>query len=217
MSSISGIKNQAELESLPYFNKKTAEVLIGKKGRNLDKKISQLFNREYLLGLKKGFYLTQRYYSQQQDKRAFLEYLANVLYSPSYLSLEYVLSLSGLIPEGICALTSISLKSSRVFENRLGTFIYRNVKEELFCGYRQVQKGSFSIYIATKAKALFDFLYLKRNLSRDYDYDLNEGLRINWDVFIFEDFKELESLVKISKSIKMERFLKEIRRIKNVN
>jgi len=114
-------------------------------------------------------------------------------------------------------LTSISLKSSRIFENKLGTFIYRNVKEELFCGYRQVQKGSFSMYIATKAKALFDFLYLKRNLSRDYNYELGEGLRINWDAFTFEDLKELESLIKISKSIKMGRFLKEIRRIKNVN
>ena len=217
MGSVSGIINQTELESLPYFNKKTAEVLIGKKGKNLDKKISQLFNKEYLLSLKKGFYLTERYYSQQQDKRAFLEYLANVLYSPSYLSLEYVLSLNGLIPEGIYTLTSVSLKSTRVFENKLGIFTYRNIKENLFCGYNKIQKGNFSVYTATKAKALFDFLYLKRNLSKDYSYEIGEGLRMNWEEFTLTDIKEFESYVNLSKSLKIERILKEIKRIKNVN
>jgi len=217
MSSVSGIRNQTELESLPYFNKKTAEVLIGKKGKNLDKKISQLFSKEYLLSLKKGFYLTERYYSQQQDKRAFLEYLANVLYSPSYLSLEYILSLNGLIPEGIYALTNISLKSSRVFENKLGIFTYRNVKEELFCGYERIQKGNFLVYSATKAKALFDLLYLKRNMSENYSYELGEGLRINWEEFTLSDVKEFGSFVNLSKSLKMEKILKEVKKIKNAD
>jgi hypothetical protein len=35
MISISGIKYQKELEAIPYFNKKQAGILIGKKGRNL--------------------------------------------------------------------------------------------------------------------------------------------------------------------------------------
>ena len=73
------------------------------------------------------------------------------------------------------------------------------------------------MYIATKAKALFDFLYLKRNLSQDYRYELNEGLRINWDAFTVEDLGEFENLVRVSKSIKLGRFLKEIKKIKNVN
>jgi len=54
---IYGIKYQEELEKLPLFNKKTAEVLIGKKGKNLDQKILSLLNQGYLISLKKGWYV----------------------------------------------------------------------------------------------------------------------------------------------------------------
>lgn len=214
MSSVTGIKYKSELDSLPFFNKKTAEVLIGKSGKNLDKKISNLLKTGDLISLKKGLYLSERYLLSQPDKKAYFEYLANILYFPSYLSLEYVLSAYSLIPEGIYAFTSISLKSSRVFENKLGIFVYRNVKEELFCGYSKVSKGSFSVHLASKAKTLFDFLYLKRNLSKDYSYELGEGLRINWDEFFAADVKEFESFVNLSKSLKMKEILKEIKKIK---
>lgn len=217
MVSISGIKNQAELELLPYFNKKTAEILIGKKGRNLDKKIDLLFKKGCLISLKKGLYTTERFYLITFDKKPYSEYLANVLRYPSYLSLEYVLSLNGLIPEGIFALTSITIKSSRIYENKFGSFIYRNVKKELFCGYLQVKKGEFLISQATVAKALFDFLYLKRNLSSDLNYELTSGLRINWDVFSARDLKEFTGYVKLTRSLKMRKILEEIKRIKNVN
>jgi len=217
MSSISGIKSQTEMESIPFFNKKTAEILIGKTGKNLDKKISRLLKTGDLIGLKKGLYLSERYLLSQPEKKAYFEYLANILYSPSYLSLEYALSCYGLIPEGIYALTNISLKSSRVFENKLGAFVYRNVKKELFCGYTEIQKGNFSVYSATKAKALFDFLYLKRNMSKDYSYEICEGLRINWAEFTLSDVTDFESFVNLSKSLKMEEILKEIKKIKNVD
>jgi len=217
MSSVTGIKYKTGFNELPFFNKKTAEILIGKKGRNLDKKISRLLKDGDLIGLKKGLYLSERYLLSQSDKKAYFEYLANILYYPSYLSLEYVLSFYGLIPEGVYVLTNISLKSSRIFENKLGTFIYRNVKKEVFCGYKKTQKGNFSVYSATKTKALFDFLYLKRNLSKDYSYELNKGLRINWDEFVIADVKEFESYVNLSKSLKMKEILKRIKKIKNVN
>jgi len=217
MSSISGIKYKSEFDKSPFFNKKTAEILIGKKGRNLDKKISRLLKDGDLIGLKKGLYLPERYLLSQSDKKAYFEYLANILYYPSYLSLEYVLSFYGLIPEGVYVLTNISLKSSRIFENKLGTFIYRNVKKEVFCGYKKTQKGNFSVYSATKTKALFDFLYLKRNLSKDYSYEMGEGLRINWEEFTLTDVKEFESYVNLSKSLKMKEILKRIKKIKNVN
>ncbi|MBU2577377.1 hypothetical protein KKA69_00940 [Patescibacteria group bacterium] len=217
MGSITGIKLKSEFDLLPFLDKKTVSALIGKTGKNLDKKILGLLKNGDLINLKKGLYLSERYLFSQPDKKAYFEYLANIIYCPSYLSLEYVLSSHGLIPEGIYSLTNVSLKSTRTFENKLGFFIYKNVKEELFSGYKRIQKGNFSIYTATKAKALFDFLYLKRNLSKDYFYELSEGLRINWEEFSVNDVKEFEGFVKLSKSLKMERILKEIRRVKNVN
>lgn len=218
MGSISGIEKQVELESLPFFNKQTAGVLIGKKGKNLDKKISQLLRKDYFWALKKGLYISERYYLLQPDKKSFIERLANILCSPSYLSLEYVLSLFGLIPEGVNIFTSISLKSSRIFNSKIGTFVYKNIKSDLFCGYDKVSKGGeYSVYIATKPKSLFDFLYLKRNLSDNLSYELREGLRINWEPFSLKDIKEFEKYVVFSKSVKMRKVLDEIKRIKNAD
>lgn len=214
MGSITGIKYQPELDSLPFFNKKTAEILIGKTGKNLDKKIRSLLSKGDFINPKKGLYLTERFWLAQPDKKAYMEYLANIICAPSYLSLEYILSSYNLIPEGIYGFTSISLKSSRVFKNKLGSFIYRNIKENLFCGYIRARKGSFSIFVASKAKALFDFLYLKRNLSKDYLYELSEGLRINWDEFSVTDVEEFGNYVNLSKSLKMKKMLKGIKKIK---
>jgi len=217
MGSITGIKYELELDKLPFFNKKTAEVLIGKSGKNLDKKISRLIKKGDLVRLKKGSYVSDRFLLSVTNRKAYTEYLANVLYFPSFLSLEYVLSLYNLIPEEINIFTSISLKSTRIFVNELGTFSYRNVKQELYCGYSKIPRDGFDVYIASKAKALFDFLYLKRNLSTDYDYEIGEGLRINWDEFSPEDLKEYTFYTDLFGSIKMKKILKSIRKIKNVN
>ena len=68
MISISGIQYQNELNSLPYFNKNQAALLIGKKGKNLDKKLEQLKRIGYLKSLKNNYYVTEPYF-QQTEKR----------------------------------------------------------------------------------------------------------------------------------------------------
>jgi len=59
MISISGIEYQKELESLPFFNKSQARLLIGKTGRNLDAKLAQLKKVGYLVPLKKNLYVSE--------------------------------------------------------------------------------------------------------------------------------------------------------------
>ena len=202
MISISGIKYQKELENVPYFNKSQAGILIGKEGRNLDKKLEQLKKIGYLKSFKKNLYITDTYY-QQTDKGRYAEYMANTLRSPSYISLEYILSKESLIPEGVFSFTSITVKSSRIFRNFLGTFIFRNIKEGLFTGYREERWEGKIIRRATKAKALFDFLYLKK-LS-NVDAEITGDLRMNWGNFSDADFSEFKGYVVLSKSKKMAR------------
>lgn len=206
MISIPGIKYQKELEALPYFNKKTASILIGKKDRNLDKKIERLQKKAYFLSLKKGLYTTSVFVEKLANKKLYSEYLANILRYPSYISLEYALSEYGLIPEGVLSITSITLKSGRVFENTLAKFSYQNIKNPLFVGFIEKDFLDKKINFATKAKALFDTLYLKKlsNLQKE----LTEDLRINWANFTKKDLKEFSKYVKISKSLKMEQILK---------
>jgi len=205
MISISGIKFQKELETLACFNKHQASVLIGKKGKNLDKKIEHLKKIGYLLNLKKGIYTTSFFY-QTVDRNFYIEYIANILRSPSYISLEYVLEKEGLIPETVLALTSMTSKSSRTFTNFLGNFIYRSVKEKLFIGFIDKLQKNKKIYIAKKSKALFDFLYLKK--FQKIDPENIKDLRINWVNFSKTDFKEFSGYVKFSKSKKMAKILK---------
>ncbi|PIV09892.1 hypothetical protein COS31_00055 [Candidatus Roizmanbacteria bacterium CG02_land_8_20_14_3_00_36_15] len=207
MISISGIKYQKELETLPYFNKKQAGMLIGKKGKNLDKKLEQLVKIGYLLNFKKGAYTTITFY-EKSNKTEFAEYIANTLRLPSYISLEYVLSKENLIPEAVYSITSITIKTSRTFNNFLGSFLYKNIKKDLFLGYQEKRREDKKIYQATKSKALFDFLYLKKLVN--VKQELTNDLRINWDNFTKTDLLEFKKYVKISSSKKMENILEVI-------
>ena len=211
MISISGIKYQKELEALPYFNKRTAVILIGKKGKNLDKKIEQLKRKKYLLSLKKGIYVSSVFVEKLGDRKPYSEYLANILRYPSYISLEYALAEYGLIPEGVSVITSISLKSGRVFENILGSFVYKNIKSELFSGFVERSFLDKNIKFATPAKALFDLLYLKK--IPDLDQELKGDLRINWSNFGSADLEELARYIGRSKSLKMGKILEIIKEI----
>lgn len=202
MISISGIKYQKELELLPYLNKSQAGLLIGKRDRNLDKKLSQLKKIGYLRTLKNNLYVTDSFY-QQVERQQYTEYMAQVFCFPSYISLEYILMKEGLIPESVFSITSITTKSSRIFRTFLGTFVYQNIKSELFTGYVEELWGSKAIRRATKAKALFDFLYLKK--LNNMELEIATDLRINWGNFTNVDFSEFKTYCDISKSKKMMR------------
>lgn len=204
MISISGIKYQKELESLPFFNKSQAGMLIGKEGRNLDKKLEQLKKIGYLKTVKKNLYVSDSFY-QQTDKGRYAEYMANTLRSPSYISLEYILAKESLIPEGVFSVTSITVKSSRMFRNFLGTYIFQNIKEALFTGYREEIWEGRIIRRASKAKAFFDFLYLKK--VSNIDTEITTDLRINWENFTNIDFSEFKGYVALSMSKKMARIV----------
>lgn len=214
---ISGIEHQDKLEKLPLFNKKTAGMLIGKKGNNLDKKIQRLLDKGYLISLKKGWYVSEAYLNKQLELERYFEYISNQLRKPSYLSLEYMLSRFNLIPEAVNIWTSITIKSTRKYENKLGNFVYKNIKEDLFTGYEEINYPEFKIYRATKAKSLFDFLYLKQNLSEDLEYELKEGLRINWGQFSKKNVEEFSKYVQKSEMKKMEKIESIIKDIKNVS
>ena len=204
MISISGIKNQKEIEALEYFNKNAASVLIGKFGRNLDKKIDRLIEMGYLKVLKKGLYVSAPFY-EKTEKEPYAEYMANRLRLPSYLSLEYVLAKEGLIPEAVYVLTSITSKTSRNFTNFMANYSYKNVKTKLFCGYRVKEWGGKKIYLASKAKALFDYFYLTKMI--DFDREILDT-RINWGNFTRKDYEEFGRYAKLAQSKKMSEICK---------
>jgi hypothetical protein len=115
------------------------------------------------------------------------EVLANLLYGPSYLSLEYALQHHGLIPEGIETATSVTTGRSRQFVTPLGTFSYAMIPLKAFqTGADLVQSGvDVSFFMATPEKALADKLALERGLRLTDEADMRK--------YLIEDLRVPES------------------------
>lgn len=124
---------------------------------NLKKALYRWRKKGWIASLKRGLYEI----SFPKDSLIPDLYIANRLYSPSYVSLETALSHYSIIPEISMAVTSITTKPTRRFRNKHGLFIYRTVKPECFKGYSSEKSGSFDIFMAEPEKALMDWLYFK--------------------------------------------------------
>ena len=112
-------------------------------------------------------------------------YVANKLYTPSYLSLEFALSYHGVIPETVYEITSVTTKATRRFETLGKVFSYRKIKRGAYTGYEiQKQKGlSFNIADADKAFVDANYLRLKnrqKSISRFNKEKLNPARAIKY-------------------------------------
>ena len=104
------------MEQIPYFNKVTLGEILNKGGENLNYWVKRLLKKGEIIALKKGLYVSKLYLlglgKNPGLKERYLEYLANIMRYPSYVSLEYALAKYGVIPEGVFALTSVTLKTT---------------------------------------------------------------------------------------------------------
>lgn len=127
----------------------------------------------YIEKIRRGYYrLTQGTLKGDTDRF----FIANRIYSPSYISLQSALRWYDFIPEGVFTTTSISTLKTMEFSSPVGHFAYRHIKTNLFWGYRLERYGTFYIRIAEPAKAILDFLYLHPHLTSNDDF---HELRLN--------------------------------------
>lgn len=125
----------------------------------LRRQVSEWTKKGYLLQLKRGLYCLREEDRQENFSRFFL---ANQLYSPSYISLESALSYYNMIPEAVHTVTSVSPKKTQRFENACGLFRYYHIKNEIYSDYVSVEdEFGLHFFIASKERALIDFLYFK--------------------------------------------------------
>lgn len=89
------------------------------------------------------------------------EEIANVLYKPSYISLEYALAYYDMLPEMPYRVTSVTTKPTRLFTTTHLTFGYYTIKKEAYRGYGLVKTETKSFLIADREKALLDYLYFE--------------------------------------------------------
>ena len=115
--SIIGIRKRINREIFDY---QTLMVALEEYARPRDK-ITDLIRKNNIIRIKKGLYIFGDDYRRYPFSR---ELLANLIYGPSYISLEYALHYHGLIPERVEALTSITTGRSRIFLTPVGLFKY---------------------------------------------------------------------------------------------
>jgi len=183
---------------LPYFE--VADFLAINSDNYVKILVSRYAKRGELVRLKKGIYVSKSYIDSV-NRDVYGEFVANILYEPSYLSLEYVLSEYGIMTESVKNFTSVSLLRTNSFSNVLGHYFYHKVRNDLFLGFDIIKEGDLRILKATKAKALFDYLYLRKNiLNKD---DSLAELRLNLENVLPRDWKEFGRYVDIEGSEKM--------------
>lgn len=192
------VQKLKKLNNLSYFDKNTLSQFVELPDRSLYANINRWVEKGKLVPLKKGLYVTGEYLERMAGNQAYLEFIANKLKYPSYLSLEYVLQKYSVLSESVFSFTSITAKSKRIYRNKLGVFVYRSIRDNLFTGYVIKKNGEFEIKEATKAKALFDYLYLKLFRTRSLDREWRNSLRLNLDEFTNEEKKEFESYCRLS-------------------
>ena len=150
-------------------------------------RLSEWQKKGYIKKIRQGFYIFSDWKIHEQA----LFLIANIIYKPSYISLEMALSLYHLIPESVYGITSVSSRKTNHFKTEFGTFIYHHLKPELLFGYRLQIYGNHTIRIAEIEKTVLDYLYIHPHIKDQEDF---EGMRFN-----SEEFKAKADIPKFKK------------------
>jgi predicted transcriptional regulator of viral defense system len=132
---------------------------LGESPRSIGVQLSRWVAAGRLIQLRRGTYLLP---DELRRNRAPLEQIANLLVSPSYISLERALSIHEMIPEAVPLVQSVTTGRPGRFATPVATFEYRHVKTGWFFGYREIEIGQGKALVATPEKALLDLFYLSR-------------------------------------------------------
>lgn len=143
-------------------------------------KLNHLLRIKALVRVKKGIYIFGKNFARQPYSS---EVLANMIYGPSYVSLEWACQYYHLIPEKVTTVTSITTQRSRRFQTPLGLFTYNHLPMQVFpIGVTLIQfSNKQQALVATKEKALADLLVLRRggfSSKKHFKETLFEDLRI---------------------------------------
>jgi len=119
--------------------------------------LSRWMKEGKVIGLRRGMYMLSDTYRRVPLNTAVL---ANQLYGPSYLSGLWALGYYDMIPERVVWFTSVTSRVPRRFENPVGVFEYRNIKQANFFGYGSRKVGDQDAMVADPEKALLDHWHL---------------------------------------------------------
>jgi predicted transcriptional regulator of viral defense system len=179
-------------------------------------RITRLLGGGVIVRVKKGLYCFGEPFRREPLSR---EYLANLIYGPSYVSLEYALSHHGLIPERVETVTSVTTRRSRDFDTPFGTFSYRMLTGPRYAvGAILETVGKTSFLVASPEKALADKVWTDKRFSglrlSDYDAYLSDDLRIDREALSRFDCSRLQVIATAYHSAKISNLVRYLKRFK---
>jgi len=144
-------------------------------------RISLLLAEGSLIRVRKGLYVFGERYRRAPLSR---ELLANLIYGPSYVSLDYALGHYGMIPERVENVTSVTTGESRRFSTPFGVFTYRTLPSRRYApGISWSGEGEARCLMASPEKALVDKVWMDKRFSpanmKDFNAYLLEDLRLD--------------------------------------
>ena len=195
------MKSLNPLDVLNIFRQTRLRIFSPDEFRRLFR-VTQRAAQEFIKDHKKDLFIKIRngLYALRSEPPHELE-IANRLYQPSCVSLEYALAYYRMIPGTVYAVTSVTTKITREFTVQGRTYEYSRVKRKAYTGYRLISEGPVRFLMAVPEKALVDYCYfvnlrLKSMNERLRAAKLNPGKAIR-----YARLYERDSLVKLVREI----------------
>jgi hypothetical protein len=171
--------------SVPLTHGTLLSVL--QKYRSPNDKIAQLIADGLIVSVKRGLYVVA---PSLTSSAVSMPLVANHLYGPSYVSLEYGLYYHGLIPERVVEVTSVTTRQTKLYDLPFGRFSYKHSPLKLYpVGIKRViLSDQIGFLIASPEKALCDTLIFKKKLVINSVHELRE--------YLFDDVRIDEELLR---------------------
>ena len=142
-------------------------TLVGETNfQSLNKKLNYYVRTGKLQNPRKGIYTKPNYNPEE---------LACTIYTPSYISLEYVLQKAGILFQYDSRITAVSYLS-RTIEVAGQIYLFRKIKGEILLNTVGVIRQDNHINIAIAERAFLDLLYLNTDYYFDNLNPLNKQL-----------------------------------------
>ncbi len=169
-------------------------------------RLSDWIKKGYIKKLRKNYFV----FSNIEMNEQILFFIANRIYSPSYVSMETALSFYNIIPEGVYTILSVSTMKTKRFETEIGKFQYRKIKRELFSDYQLMEFNNIRYKIALPEKAVLDYVYFHNEIkSPEYFVQARFNAVELIEILNLKTFEKLSEKFRNSNVIKRINYFKE--------
>lgn len=181
-----------DIENLPYLSKTALANYLDKNPNTLRNSISYWVKNKSLIRLKRGFFVFKSFLDKRDNSLYYSQFLATKMIEPSYLSKESVLQDYQMLTDIVYGYSIITIKKTNSINNEFGAFNYQSIKKDLFVGFSVKSYGTMEWYVASKAKALFDYIYFNQNKFNKITKNELSELRLNLDMMQKNDWREYQ-------------------------